>query len=214
MKIIIFKNYKRSGDFMKNIKDFEEKLIKRNLLKNDYSLKEIDNVAYDLLNIFEIYNKKTSIPIVKIVKAFNFKTYTETLTDKLSGDIYINGDTEQKYGYNRIILVNKKESFFHQRFVIAHELAHYLFDFLGENKYFDPIIKFSDTYYKNQHETPEEKRANRFAASLLMPEKIFIEQYKIAKNEDCNELFVILYLSEFFQTPTDSIEKRIWEVIN
>uniref|UniRef100_N1ZZM3 IrrE N-terminal-like domain-containing protein n=1 Tax=Eubacterium plexicaudatum ASF492 TaxID=1235802 RepID=N1ZZM3_9FIRM len=214
MKIIIFKNNKRSGDIMKDVKDFEEKLIKRNVIKLDYSLKEIDDVAYDLLNMFDIFNKKTSIPIVKIVKAFNFKTYTETLSDKLSGDIYINGDTKQKYGHNKIILVNKNEPFFHQRFVIAHELAHYLFDFLGKDKYHDSIIKFSDTYYKNQHETPEEKRANRFAASLLMPEKIFIEQYKIAKNEDCNELFVILYLSEFFQTPTDSIEKRIWEVVN
>lgn len=214
MKIIIFKNYKRLGDIMKDVKDFEEKLIKRNISASDYSLKEIDDVAYDLLNIFDIFNKKTSIPIVKIVKAFNFKTYTESLSDKLSGDIYINGDTKQKYGHNKIILVNKNESFFHQRFVIAHELAHYLFDFLGKNKYLDSLIKFSDTYYKNQHETPEEKRANRFAASLLMPEKIFIEQYNIAKKEDCNELFVILYLSQFFQTPTDSIEKRIWEVIN
>ncbi|KAI4445146.1 hypothetical protein C823_007653 [Eubacterium plexicaudatum ASF492] len=28
MKIIIFKNNKRSGDIMKDVKDFEEKLIK------------------------------------------------------------------------------------------------------------------------------------------------------------------------------------------
>ena len=121
MKIIIFKNYKRLGDIMKDVKDFEEKLIKRNISASDYSLKEIDDVAYDLLNIFDIFNKKTSIPIVKIVKAFNFKTYTESLSDKLSGDIYINGDTKQKYGHNKIILENKKETLYHQRFVIAHE---------------------------------------------------------------------------------------------
>ncbi|KAI4445147.1 hypothetical protein C823_007654 [Eubacterium plexicaudatum ASF492] len=131
--------------------------------------------------MFDIFNKKTSIPIVKIVKAFNFKTYTETLSDKLSGDIYINGDTKQKYGHNKIILVNKNEPFFHQRFVIAHELAHYLFDFLGKDKYHDSIIKFSDTYYKNQHETPEEKRANRFAASLLMPEKFLLNNIRLLK---------------------------------
>ena len=67
MKIIIFKNYKRLGDIMKDVKDFEEKLIKRNISASDYSLKEIDDVAYDLLNIFDIFNKKTSIPIVKIL---------------------------------------------------------------------------------------------------------------------------------------------------
>lgn len=214
MKIIIFKNYKRLGDIMNDIQKFENDLIINNKKNVFYTKNDIDTIAQNLLEIFNVKDKKTSIPIVKIAKAFNFKTYSETLPEKLSGDIYINGETTEEYGHNKIILVNKIEHFFHQRFVIAHELAHYFFDFLGKDEYTNPNIKFSDTYYKDKHETLEEKRANRFAASLLMPEKIFIEQYYIAKNEDSSDLFAIFYLSQFFQTPTDSIEKRIMEVVN
>ena len=101
-----------------------------------------------------------------------------------------------------------------QRFVIAYELAHYLFDFLGKTEYSDPKVKFSDAYFKNHHETLEEKRAKRFAASILMPNEMFLEQYKIAESEHNNKLYTIIYLSQFFETPTDSIEKRILEVIN
>lgn len=214
MNIIIFKDYKRQGDVMNTTKELLKNLQEKNSSKHTYSVNEIDSVAKTILKIFNLYSKRTSIPIVKIAKGFNFKTYRETLPDGLSGDIYINGTTNKDYGHNRIILVNKKEPFFHQRFVIAHELAHFLFDFLGQAKYGDVAIKFSDTYYKNQHETAEEKRANRFAASILMPDNIFYEQYNIARKENGNKLYAILYLSQFFETPIESIEKRIQEVIN
>lgn len=214
MDIIIFKDYKRQGDIMNTTKDLLKNLQEKNIAKHIYTVNEIDSIAKSILKIFNLYSKKTSIPIVKIAKSFNFKIYKETLPDSLSGDIYINGKTNMNYGHDRIILVNKNESFFHQRFVIAHELAHFLFDFIGQAKYDDPTIKFSDTYYKDKHETIEEKRANRFAASILMPDNIFVEQYYIARNEDNNRLYTSLYLSQFFEMPIDSIEKRIQEVFN
>jgi len=215
MNVIIFKNYARQnvqGDSMQ-IKDLLNELEEKNTKKHIYTINEIDEIANSILKLFNCFDKKTSIPIVRIAQAFNFKTYRETLPNSLSGDIYINGETNHEYGHDKIILVNKKESFFHQRFVIAHELAHYLFDFLGKDEYSNPKIRFSDTYYKNQHETLEEKRANRFAASILMPKNTFIEQYHIARNEDNNRLYTILYLSQFFETPPESIEKRIQEVV-
>ena len=110
-------------------------------------------------------------------------------------------------------MVNKNDELFHQRFVVAHELAHYLFDFLGNSDYTDKSIRFSDTYYKNMHESISEQRANRFAAAILMPEESFIKQYNIAKNIDKNRMFVIMYLSRFFETTMSSIERRIAEVL-
>lgn len=83
---------------------------------------------------------------------------------------------------------------------------------MGNPKYEDASEKFSDTYYKDNHDTPQEKRANRFAASILMPEESFIYQYNQAKLADNNRMFVITYLSRFFETTVDSIEKRIMEV--
>lgn len=195
---------------------FEELLeqLKENKISNhEYSLSEIDNVAKTILSEINYYPEEGATPIVKIANDFDFKTYKETLPNNLSGDIYINGDTVKEYKHDKIILVNKKEELFHQRFVIAHELAHYLFDFIGNPDYQDTRIKFSDTYYKNRHETPQEKRANRFAASILMPKELFIRQYNYIKSIDSNKIFIITYLSRFFETSVDSIEKRILEVM-
>lgn len=174
------------------------------------SSKEIADIANNILNELNYYYRRGATPIVKIAKEFNFETYKETLSDGKSGDIHINGDTKNKYGNDKVILVNKREDLFHLRFVIAHELAHYLFDFLGKEDYNN--ITFSEPYQKNQHETDKEKRANAFAAELMMPKDLFIKQYNIAKRESSNRMFVIMYLSRFFETSIDSIEKRIREV--
>lgn len=214
MKIVNIDMYKWGSGKMKiynEILQLEEEL-KQNNREHNYELQEIDKISNNILTIFGFSSKKTSIPIVKIVKAFGFNIYKEQLPDKLSGDIYINGNTINEYGHNKIILVNKSEHLFHQRFVAAHELAHYLFDFLGNPVYNDERIKFSDTYYKDQHETPEEKIANCFAASIMMPKDIFIEQYNFAKREYSKPSLIIMYLSRYFETTEDSIEKRFSEV--
>lgn len=190
-----------------------KRLEKNNKENHEYSLFEIDMIAKEILSNLKYYSEDSATPIVKIAQAFDFVTYKETLDGGLSGDIYINGKTKEDYGNNKVILVNKKDELFHQRFVIAHELAHYLFDFLGNTDYADKSIRFSDTYYKNMHGTKKERRANRFAAAILMPEDAFIRQYNIAKKIDKNRMFVIMYLSRFFETTMDSIERRIAEVL-
>ena len=210
--IIRFKKYDWRRD---NTMKFEE-LIKELKTKNEngheYSLKEITKIASDILCQIDYYSGRGATPIVKIAKEFDFKTYRETLKNGKSGDIHINGETKEKYGHDKIILVNKKDELFHQRFVVAHELAHYLFEFLGNPEYSDSNVIFVDTYKKDQHETPQEKRANAFAAEIMMPRDLFIKQYYIARREDSNRMFILMYLSRFFETSIDSIEKRIMEV--
>ena len=210
--ILIFSKYTWGEKNMKF-----EKLLKK--LESDringvtYSPSEIDLIARDILSQINYYPEEGATPIVKIAKDFDFKTYKETLPDHLSGDIYINGDTKEEYNHEKVILVNKRDELFHQRFVVAHELAHYLFDFIGNPDYKDIHVKFSDTYHKNKHETPQEIRANRFAASILMPKDLFIKQYNYINSIDNNRVFVLTYLSRFFETSIDSIEKRILEVM-
>ena len=212
--IIRFEDYiQRSGEFMRF-----EKLLKQ-LEQNrkeeyEYSLGEIKQIANSILSQLDYYSGKGATPIVKIANEFDFKTYKQELTQGLSGDININGDTLERYGHDKVIIVNKEEELFHQRFVVAHELAHYLFEYIGNPEYRDPAIKFSDTYFKDKHETPQEKRANRFAAAILMPEELFVQQYNIAKRVESNRIFIILYLSKFFETTVDSIERRITEVLS
>ena len=210
--IIRFKNYNWRRDGNMKFDTLITDLRKRNEIGHEYSLKEITQIANDILNKIDYYSGRGATPIVKIAKEFDFKTYKETLKNGKSGDILINGETKEKYGHDKIILVNKKDEIFHQRFVVAHELAHYLFEFLGNPEYSDSNVIFFDTYQKDQHETPQEKRANAFAAEIMMPRDLFIKQYYNARRENNNRMFILMYLSRFFETSIDSIEKRITEV--
>ncbi len=46
----------------------------------------------------EFLSKKSSTPIVKIAKTFDFKVYKKILPKDISGGIFINGRTKDKYG--------------------------------------------------------------------------------------------------------------------
>ena len=210
--IVIFKKYdgKKKGDAM--IEELLSELIRKNKTGHEYSLGEMRDIANNILKDVHNYSGRCATPIVRIAKSFDFKTYRENL--KESGDININGDTKRKYVHDKVILVNKDEELFHQRFVVAHELAHYLFDFLGNPDYENTDVLFAESYIKDQQpKTSREKRANTFAAEIMMPNDLFIRQYNIAKCEESNHMFIIMYLSRYFETSIDSIEKRIGEVL-
>lgn len=209
--IIIFKRHNwRKEDIMKTqelLHDLEEK----NKTGHEYSLTEIRNISNLILSMMSNnYSGRCATPIVKIAKLFDFKTYKESLNE--SGDININGETKIKYGHDKVILVNRKEELFHQRFVVAHELAHYLFDFLGNIDYENKDILFAERYIKDQPKTSREQRANTFAAEIMMPKELFIQQYNVARREENNHMFIVMYLSRYFETSVESIEKRIKEV--
>lgn len=222
--IIIFKKHNwRKGDIMdvKVLDDLEIKNIdvpkllynlkRKNKNGQEYSLTEIRNISNLILSLMSNnYSGRCATPIVKIAKLFDFKTYKESLDE--SGDININGETKQKYGHDKVILVNRDEELFHQRFVIAHELAHYLFDFLGDSTYDDKNILFAERYIKDKPKTSREQRANTFAAEIMMPKELFIRQYNVARREENNHMFIVMYLSKYFETSVESIEKRIKEV--
>lgn len=220
MKIVDFNKYRHkyigSGPMHKELKKIEHEQIEKNKSRrkheDSFQVEEIEKLAERVLQVSGFDAQGIAIPIVRIVKAFDFRAYKEDLKKELPGDISINGKTKEIYEHDKIILVKKSDELYHQRFIVAHELAHYLFEFLGSEEY-EKAIEFHDNYHKDDHVTIPEKRANRFAAAILMPEKSFIEQYKIAKAADLKDLYIIDYLSRFFETPVDSIERRMKEVM-
>lgn len=209
--IVIFKRHdEKKGGTMKE--ELLSELTEKNKAGHEYSLEEMRKIANDILNTTRNYSGRCATPIVRIAKSFDFKTYRENL--KESGDININGETKEKYGHDKVILVNKDEELFHQRFVVAHELAHYLFDYLGNPDCENTNILFTENYIKDQQpKTSREQQANTFAAEIMMPKDLFIKQYNIAKREENNHMFIVMYLSRYFETSIDSIEKRIGEVL-
>ncbi|MGB9154045.1 MAG: ImmA/IrrE family metallo-endopeptidase [Alphaproteobacteria bacterium] len=85
-----------------------------------------------------------------------------------------NGHIELRPDRSLAIIVNIKQSPERQRFTIAHEIGHFFMDmdYLAEHKYIDRDGDASDPSYRRR-----ERRANEFAASILMPEEAFIAQW-------------------------------------
>lgn len=78
-----------------------------------------------------------------------------------------------------VICINKNNYFNRKRFTIAHELGHY---FLHREKLINMIIEaenYEPAMYHNDDLNNEEKEANNFGATLLMPKEQFVKLWNI-----------------------------------
>ncbi len=171
-------------------------------------VKEIKKIPIENTNISDITDKIISylnvneypIPIVKIARAMNFIIGKQELDDTFSGYIAIGDKIQEKFEKDRLICVNSKDNLGHQRFTIAHELAHFLFDYRGGEYY--------NTYKTTDVNNSSEKRANKFAANLLMPTKEFKRKYNKLNGDDNR----IEKLMGYFEVSRKAINLRIIEL--
>lgn len=169
---------------------------------HNYTIAETKDVAEKILSSIN-YTGDESVPIVKIAKQMGFTVLQGKMSKDLSGFIVIGKNAEKKFGHHKIIATNIDDEIGHQRFVVAHELAHFLFDYEDNSR-----ITYYDTYIKNSHKTSKEKIANKFAANLLMPATYFISKFDI--KDDIQES--VDSLQETFQVQDKAVIKRIFEV--
>lgn len=159
----------------------------------------IENIANITEKIIEDLATNTfPIPIIKILKELDFLVISQKLEPTLGGYIAISNDIKKKYGNDKIVCINSDDQLGHQRFTLAHELAHYLFDFD------DTMNEFFDTYDTRNEMNERERLANKFAANLLMPEKEFEKVYKSGKS--------IRDIQEYFEVSQTAVIRRICEL--
>ncbi len=173
-----------------------------NELRNEnYSSKDVYKAADKLLRS----TKYNTIPvdIVKLLQELDFTVGTQILDDDFCGYIAIDKSTSERFNSKGIIAVNKNDNIGHKRFTIAHELAHYIFDYNPKNE------SYYNTYKTNDVQTEEEIRANKFAANLLMPSNEFIDEYNSVRECDTN---IVASLAEKFKVSAKAITKRMEEL--
>lgn len=191
----------RCNDILKNLKEKRE----------DFNTSVITTTAEDILKALGFYNKKIATPIVKIAKAFEVKSYIVDQNDNnIEGQLFINGTTKNLYGQDKVIIVNKKNDSYFNRFIVARQLGAFLFNFKEKNGYKDKKNVFIDTYYSNQYC----KEYERFATEILMPLNMFAKQYTVGAEELHYRIFVVKYLSCYFEVPEYLVERRINELTN
>lgn len=150
--------------------------------------------------------KSFPIPIVKILREIGFDVrVADIFEENISGFILIGQVVQDISGKDKAIGVSKYDSVERQRFTLAHEFAHYLFDF-NENE----DVEFFSTYDIEKADTDDEKIPSRFAAEFLMPEEMFIKRYK--ELEDLTRYEKINQLSQDFKSSQKSVIIRFEEL--
>lgn len=98
------------------------------------------------------------------------------LDPEVSGEIAHLGDGQYR------ISANKADHYYRQRFTLAHELGHYILhrDLIGsgvdDNRAYRSV-KAGNFYNKNITDT-HEAQANRFAANILMPDRLVRAEFE------------------------------------
>jgi len=148
--------------------------------------------ALKVLDSCGVLNNPLELPVEDLALALGVVDVQGIKIDGAQGRILIE-DNEAIISYNKNIQSNSK-----RRFVIAHELGHYLLhkDILNKITHIDDKKTLSEWYAKGVHE----REANRFAAELLMPSKLYLEQVE-------GKMFnfdLIKLVADFFQTSLTS----------
>lgn len=170
--------------------------IKTRNIENTYNKNTIEDIYKDAtrlgveINPFDILEYITNIPEIKY--------WEDYFDDDISGKIEYDKNT----GIYQI-MINKYHSLARRRFTLAHEFAHFVLhkEFLKKNKTIEDRILFRKGDDFNQIET----QANQFAADLLMPKDIFIDELKKGNTR-------IESLANFFHVSYSAIKYRAFKL--
>ena len=189
-------------------KDTERKTMCRRAVteirQNQYDLSSVRNAAALLQNEYDFDGP---FPIVKMIVDAGFKIYTQDLKHSIGGYIIISNDIAEKFGTDKIIVVNENENKNRQRFSLAHEFGHYLLDPRARNS-----AEYYDAFESDDNKSEIEVIVDRFAAELLMPSDKFVKKYNELKEKNSDLYEVFKLLADYFAVPSVSVQKRFSEV--
>lgn len=169
-----------------------------------YDNNEIENLVGEVEDILDLHGK-----VFEIGQALNktgFTIFRSELDENTSGIFACNEQFEELLGKDKkkIVLLNRNKSLENQRFTMAHELGHYIFDYKG-NDYFSK-------HGSEKADTKEEKRASRFAAALLMKKDDFKDSFEALRIMGYDLKSIVESLAKEYCVPQTAAARRIEEL--
>lgn len=119
------------------------------------------------------YENILNLPIIKLAKEIGFNIYEvdfKSINERLSGVLRKKSNDDKPE-----IILNRDDCMTRKRFTIAHELGHYFLHCDGKLK--DSFFEMRSNF-NGKNKDPKEIEANKFAAELLVPEKLILLEYK------------------------------------
>lgn len=148
---------------------------------------------------------KSPIDVEKICQIYSIEIEEVYSNEPIVGKISINENQSVSIFIN--LKGNSTET--RKRFTIAHELGHFFLHLNQEKKLFKDSMKTmsrSESYWD-----PIEAQANDFAARLLMPIDLIIEEAKklFIEDENIEETIFIMKLSNIFHVSLKAMTYRL-----
>ena len=181
-----------------------------------YEEAKLAEVARMMLDLLGDQENVFPVKVVELSQKLGFEIYRAAFDDaQQSGLIVVDSSLPETMDVtsSKVVFLNRNDSTAHQRFTVAHELGHYIFDYSEENTptYCEAYIT-NDDHEKESSE--KERRVNRFAAELLMPRKAFKDMFEELKSHNPESFSLpdtITALKNYFDVPAKSVEIRLKE---
>ena len=152
-----------------------------NIMEKKYKQEELREMEKTISDFFEkekltLFRTDYVDPIL-LAKELGFSVYSIPLENRIDGLIGVDDKPLLGTGSNKIIIINEnaKTSQF-KRFIVAHELAHYIEN--KGSKSFACRDSFSEIRSDN------EQKMDYYAASILMPINSVLNDIKIIENSE------------------------------
>lgn len=162
------------------------------------------NKANYIRRLFDWNPKKMPFPIVQFANSLGVEVFVEDLSE-LDEDSSLKGYLAIKPNGQAVIVVSEEESYGHQRWTVAHELWHYFMNRDVPRKNTSIFAEHGD--YDSAPSNKEEREADLFATSLLMPEREFKAIYRAYSSDDKRK--AKKFLMDYFAVSLTAVNRRI-----
>jgi Zn-dependent peptidase ImmA (M78 family) len=166
--------------------------------------------ARKIINAYQYTKDTLPVDIKRIMTDKNILVKYIELPDDISGVLDTRGDQP-------IVLIQKSHDKKRKRFSLAHELGHYILKSSPRGVHLD-----RHTYFRSNLSSAgtdlEEKKANRFAAELLMPSDILLEILledipDLIDSDEENSLNALKRLAKLFDVSVAALTIKISGVL-
>jgi len=156
---------------------------------------------------------KVPVDVFEVASLLGFDVRGAEFRESLEGLLLVDENSEKIIGFdsNKVIAYNCKKDIYMKKFIVAHELAHYIKE---KSMSDDKKIVLARREHQGEYSNNEaEQEMDYMAASILMPRKDFEKQFG-KKNKNITDEKFIYTVAARYNVNNEMAQRRIEEVLN